>query len=368
YYPREKADKITVHHLLCHSSGVPLLTKIYENFYTDIWVKEYTDEEYIKLFCDHEHEFEPGSRFMYNSGGYYMLAVIIEEVTGKRFNEVIREKIFEPLKMTGTGCIDGTAIVPKMAAGYEYWNFRFTKTGYSSPSFHKGAGSVYSTVGDMYKWWEALQTEKLVSQKYLDLMLKAHMLLYRAGYGYGLVIGRRDLGGIRKDMNFIEHNGYYPGFNCVFTWLPESDDLIITMTNSAYNDYTLLRDQIIRILNGSDYELPRPLSLALNDCRNFREITNVISGYKNSGKNFSVRRDAINGLGFQFILDGKNDMGLEVLRFNADEYPTESYVYESLGEAYLMTGNKKLAVENFNKTLELNPKNKYAVKKLNELR
>ena len=93
YYPKEKADKITVHHLLCHSSGIPLMTKLYNDFYTDIWVKEYTDEEYVKLFCDFEHEFEPGTRFMYNSAGYYLLAVIIEKITGKKFNEIIKEKI-----------------------------------------------------------------------------------------------------------------------------------------------------------------------------------------------------------------------------------------------------------------------------------
>jgi CubicO group peptidase (beta-lactamase class C family) len=368
YYPREKADKITVHHLLCHSSGIPLLTKIYENFYTDVWVKEYSDEEYIKLFCDHEHEFEPGSRFMYNSGGYYLLAVIIEEVTGKKFNDVIKEKIFDPLQMTGTGCNDGITIVPEMATGYEYWNFRFMKTGYSSPSFHKGAGSVYSNAGDLFKWWKALQTEKLISQKYLDLMFKQHISLFRAGYGYGWVIGKRDLAEIGEDMNFIEHNGYYPGFNCVFTWLTDKDDLILTLTNSAYNDYTLIRNGIIQILHGKEYSLSRPLSLVLNDCRNLADIKNVIKDFKNSRNSFQIRRDAINGLGFYFLLDGKNDMGLEVLKFNANEYPNESYVYESLGEAYFMTGNKELALKNFERTVELNPKNKYAVKKLNELK
>ena len=368
YYPKEKADKITVHHLLCHSSGIPLMTKLYNDFYTDIWVKEYTDEEYVKLFCDFEHEFEPGARFMYNSAGYYLLAVIIEKITGKKFDKVLKEKIFEPLEMKNTGCNDGFTIVPEMAAGYEYWNFRFMKTGFSSAGFHKGAGSMYTTAGDMFKWWKALHSEKLVSGKYLDLMFEKHMPLYRAGYGYGLVIGNKDLAGTGEDIMFIEHNGYYPGFNCVFTWLTENDDLILTLTNSAYNDYVFIRNEIIKIMHGLDYNLPRPFSLALNECKNIDRIKNVISDFRSSRSRYSVRRDAVNGLGFKLILEDKKDMGLEILKFNAAEYSHESHVYESLGEAYLMTGNRELAVKNFEKTLELYPKNEFAKKRLKELK
>jgi len=78
--------------------------------------------------------------------------------------------------------------------------------------------------------------------------------------------------------------------------------------------------------------------------------------------------DAVNGLGYKFIHDNKNDLGINILQFNANEFSQSPFVYESLGEAYLMINNKQLAIKNLKKAFELDPNNVYVKKKLDELR
>ena len=94
------------------------------------------------------------------------------------------------------------------------------------------------------------------------------------------------------------------------------------------------------------------------------EHGNVI--YKKSYGQANKEWDVPNGLGFQFLLDKNRDMGLAVLEFNAEEYSSSPWVYESLAEAYVMTGDKEKAIENLKRLLEIDPNNVYASKKLEE--
>ena len=141
FYPKDKVSKITLHHLLCHSAGLPDLPKVIKDFFSDFWIKPHSTEDYIKKFCDLELQFEPGSQFQYNSAGYYILASIIEEVTGKKFDEAMKELVFDPLGMKDTECYDYYSILQKKASGYENWNYRIYNTGYADPSIFKGTGS-----------------------------------------------------------------------------------------------------------------------------------------------------------------------------------------------------------------------------------
>jgi CubicO group peptidase (beta-lactamase class C family) len=365
-FPEDKGDRVTMHQLLCHSSGIPNNLH-FENWYTELWLKEYSTQELIELFYDLDLEFPPGSQFAYSNTGYYICAAIIEKVTGKRYEEVLKEKILEPLGMESSGYMDSYAVIPKMAAGCMYWNFAFIKPPYANPSSSKGAGSIYSTVEDLFKWERALAEQKLVSKKYQDLMFEPHINM-RGGrdYGYGVVLGEERIAGIDDPIAFAEHTGNQPGFSCLLFLIPDDDHSIIVLSNVDHIDLRLMKRGLVNILYGQKADVGKPMSLVLAECETVDEIQAAIADFRKSRAAYSVRRDAVNGLAFQFLLDKRGGMGLAILEFNAAEHPRSPWVYESLAEGYLMIGNREKAIENLNTLRELDPDNAYARNKLEE--
>lgn len=367
-FPKNTGNKISIGQLLCHSSGIPD-NQYFENWYTELWMKEYSTQELIALFYGVDLEFPPGSRFAYSNTGYYISAAIIEKVTGKRYAEVLRENILEPLGMESSGFIDSDTVIPKLATGYMYWNFQFIKPPYSNPSSSKGAGSIYSTVEDLFKWDRALADSRLVSKEYQDLMFEPHISI-RSGrdYGYGVVLGEDFVAGHSESIRFVEHTGNQPGFSCLLLRIPDGSRCIIVLSNIDHIDLRSIRRGLVDILYGQRAEVRRPISLVLAECKTAEQIRAAIEGFRNSRNEYAVRRDAVNGLGFRFMSDGKPDMGLAVLEFNAGEHPRSPWVYESLAEAYLKVGEKEKAAGNLQKVLEIDPHNAYAREKLDELR
>jgi len=129
----------------------------------------------------------------------------------------------------------------------------------------------------------------------------------------------------------------------------------------------LIRRGLVNILYDRQAEVKRPISLVLAECKTTEEIQATIESFRKSRNEYAIRRDAVNGLGFQFLLDKKRDMGLAVLEFNAGEHPHSPWVYESLAEAYIMAGNREKAIGNLQKVLKIDPQNIYAKEKLEEL-
>lgn len=366
-FPRDKGNRITIHHLLSHSSGLPS-TENMDNWYSDLWHKEYTTMELVRLFYDYDLAFEPGSRFQYSNPGYYIIAAIIEKITGQKYADVLQERILKPLVMKDSGAYDYYTILPKLASAYEYWNFRYSHSEYWNPTSTVGAGGIYSTVDDLYKWDRALYTQKLLSSKCLELLFQPHTPLRGThSYGYGWVVGEQHVAGRTKPVQFVMHTGAHPGFNCLLLRLVEDGHFIVLCSNTGQTDIRVMQDGLVNILYGQSAHLKQPFSLVLERCRSLKELNAVVQKFRTSRGDYNIRRDAVNGLGFQLLLHGKKDMGLAVLEFNAEEHPRSSWVYESLAEACFMTGQKERAVIYLKKTLEFDPNNQYAKKKLKEI-
>ncbi len=366
-FPGDKGGRITIHHLLSHSSGLPS-TQNMDNWYSDLWHKEYTTLELVRLFYDYDLAFEPGSCFLYSNPGYYILAAIIEKITGKKYADVLQERILKPLEMQNSGAYDYYTILPKMASAYEYWNFRYSHSEYWNPTSTVGAGGIYSTVEDLFKWDLALNTSKLLPAKYIDLMLQPHITLRGSdSYGYGWIVGEQHVRGRKNPVHYVMHTGAHPGFNCLLMRLLDDGHFIVLFNNTGHTDIRVIQDGLVNILYGQPARLKQPLSLVLNQCQNLKELDAAFEKFRTLRQDFVIRRDAVNGLGFQLLQRGKIEMGLAVLQFNAKEHPRSFWVYESLAEAYLMSGQTEMAVINFKKILELDPDNRNALEKLNEL-
>lgn len=116
-YPKETGDKITIHHLLTHTSGIPNYTST-PNFLRDKSRNPYTPEDFVKTFNKLPLEFTPGEKFRYSNSGYFLLGYIIEKVTGKTYEQYLQEIILTPLKMANTGYDHFEVILKNRAAGY----------------------------------------------------------------------------------------------------------------------------------------------------------------------------------------------------------------------------------------------------------
>ncbi|MGK0388068.1 MAG: CubicO group peptidase (beta-lactamase class C family), partial [Maribacter sp.] len=167
-YPKENGDIITLHHLLTHTSGIPNYTSF--SGYREMMRDFISPEGIVKIFADSTLKFTPGERFSYSNSGYALLGVIIEKTTGKSFEEVLKEKILQPLKMNNTGYDNHRTVLKNRAAGYNKSGRNFTNASHIDMSVGYTAGGIYSTVEDMYLWDQALYTEKLLPKKYLDMM------------------------------------------------------------------------------------------------------------------------------------------------------------------------------------------------------
>lgn len=160
-YRKNTGNQVTIHHLLTHTSGIPSYTSL-PNFFKDVSRNPYTVDEFVKQFCSDSLAFEPGSKYSYSNSGYFVLGAIIEEVTGKTYETVLQKRILDPLHMKNTGYDHHETIITNRATGYEKTPSGYINSAYLDMSLPFSAGSMYSTVEDLYLWNQALYTEDLL--------------------------------------------------------------------------------------------------------------------------------------------------------------------------------------------------------------
>ena len=177
-YPRGK--EITIHQLLTHTSGVPHHAA--GQYDKQEKIQQYTLETRIALFKNKPLDFNPGEKFGYSDYGYILLTYIIEKASGETYEQFLKEYIFDPLSMQNTGYDDYKRIIKNRASGYTLFG---TNADYIDMSFLSGAGALYSTVQDLYRWDQALYTDKLISKKSLDTMFTPFK--DNTGYGWGVL-------------------------------------------------------------------------------------------------------------------------------------------------------------------------------------
>ncbi|MDQ2922375.1 MAG: beta-lactamase family protein, partial [Acidobacteriota bacterium] len=207
-YRKDVGEKVTVHQLLNHTSGIPSYTSL-PGFFNDVSRNPYSVDEFVKKYASNNLEFEPGSKFSYNNSGYFLLGAIIEKVTGQPYERVLKEKIFDPLGMKSTGYDHHATIIEKRASGYEKTGEGYVNAAYLDMSLPYAAGSLYSTVDDLYLWDQALYTDRVLSAQSKDLMYKPNL----NDYAYGWNITKAKLGTGTETVPSISHGGGINGFN-----------------------------------------------------------------------------------------------------------------------------------------------------------
>lgn len=366
-YRKDTGEQVTIHHLLTHTSGIPSYTSLPE-FFKDISRNPYPVDEFAKKYCSRDLEFEPGTKYKYNNSGYFLLGAIIEKVTGKTYEQALEDNILKSLGLKNTGYDRFAPIMKKRAAGYEKTHDGFVNAAYLDMSLPYSAGSLYSTVEDLHLWDQALYTDKLLSPKYKQMMFKPFL----KDYAYGWIVNKKVLKDSNETLKVNSHGGGINGFNTLLVRLIEDKHLVVLLNNTGGTKLGEMYDAILNILYEKPYDMPKK-SIAETLFRRISEsdVSTAIKQYYDlkenhfNGYDFSERE--LNNLGYQLLGAKKIKAAIEIFKLNVEAYPNAYNTYDSLAEAYQKENNKQLAIKNFEKSLELNPKNSNARIRLKRL-
>lgn len=227
YFPDcpEAWKPVTIRHLLNHTSGIKSYTSL-ADFGKNVR-KDYTREELIGLVRNLPLDFAPGTKWAYNNSGYFLLGMILEKVSGKNYETVLKEQIFSPLGMANTRLNDLSVVIPHRAEGYGYSNGNLHRGEYVSPTQPFAAGALVSTISDMAKWDAALDGEKLLKRTTLAQMWMPTKLTDGRNQNYGFGFSTDIYHGHRR----VHHGGGIDGFSTFTLRLPDDKLSVIVLTN-----------------------------------------------------------------------------------------------------------------------------------------
>ena len=243
-YPN--GEKITIHHLLTHTSGIPDVNQFSD--YNNNSKFPQTPASLIAMFKQRPLSAQPGERYGYSNSNYNLLAFIIEKVSGKSFGDFLQANIFDPLGMKDTAHDSyAPALVKNRASGYVPAGVDGLENApYLDWTMKTGNGSLYSTVEDLYKWDRALYTEKILKKSSLDKMFTKHV---DGAIGYGWFISRR------LNRNTIRINGRSPGFQGEIHRYIDDDVCVIVLGNNYSGTSSSMITDIAAIAFGEKYEV-----------------------------------------------------------------------------------------------------------------
>jgi len=224
-FPR--GDEVKIHHLLTHTSGIHSYTSD-PDFINRVTV-EVKPEELVEQIKKYSYEFNPGDKWNYNNSGYFILGYLIEKVSGMSYNKFLQENLFDPAGMKNTGVHTSSAKLDNEALGYAYQNDSVSKALNWDMSRAGGAGSLYSTVEDLFKWNEALFNGKILKKESLDPAFTPVTTKDSSKnvYGYGWLL--TEIRGLKQ----IGHNGGLHGFNSDLTRFPDQNFTVAVLLNCA---------------------------------------------------------------------------------------------------------------------------------------
>ena len=406
YLPKEKANHITIHQLLVHTSGLPhyeglpaigVSLKTFGN-------SSYSPRELAELIGKTRLINEPGEAFSYSSLGYHLLGTILEEVSQKSYAELLDESIVKPLELQNTGFGSNDFVAKELSKGYVYrevygWDWWSAENGgttteapFRDQSTAYAAGGMYSTVEDLFIWSEAVKSNRLLSLELTNKMLTPD----KQGQCYGWVRNWDDI--IEKNINvrLFGHGGALAG-NSAFIAMYDDETTIIYLSNRNNIKAEELLNQVHLRANGlkDEYKIkgyPNRSSYSefeddggMSALQDYFDRLSEHSGYTVDPSHHTMKgvmkihleagkhaiadslktaflkthnpgESMLNQVGYDFLNSDYPKFALEFFAENTQRYPHSSNAWDSLGEAYLTYGNYQNAIDCYTKAVEIGEK------------
>ena len=374
-YRGEGAESITIDELLQHSSGMqrdisdfPVSGNNFPDVVAKVNEEFFSLKERVEIISKRPLLFKPGTDFSYSSDGYDVLGRILEVVCRDSYEAVLDSLLLQPLAMNESGYKNHYVVVSKRAVGYAetYSGLERGRQIGIAPS-----GGIFSTTADLLKWEQSLYTDKVITQKSRDLIFKKGP--YSPEYGWKVndnYFGTNTADSVRAVMC----TGALPGFNSLVVRFLSDKRTIIVLENIRRLSYK--QDEIVRtladILYGRPYALPKK-SLAKELLRviqtsGIAAAESTFSSFQKAPAEYSLTEAELNSVGYYLLYDLHNvDKAVAVFKINTVQFPDSWNAFDSLGEGYMVHGDKKRAVENYRRSLVLNSDNSNAKRMIEEM-
>ena len=248
----ELDERITIHQLLTHTSGLPNYSG------NESWNKNRgqnviaTRKDLIEFVNTKPLDFDPGTSWDYCNTGYFILEMLIEILSGISYTEFLISNIFLPIGMHDTGVVNDFKLVKNQASGYYLDGYDLSPCEYVNMNVISGSGGIYSAVGDMLLWDQALHGDGLLSRASIDKMNTIYKNENGSGedYGYGVEII------VDGDKKIVWHNGGYRGFYPALYRHIDDDFAIVILTNYQFTATDKLCRELAKVALGKEYEIP----------------------------------------------------------------------------------------------------------------
>lgn len=225
---------ITVRQLLSHTSGIPNSPEGLD------FQKDYTEDQLLRLIIKDKLDFPPGTKWMYSNGGYMLLGIIIHKVSGQFYGDYLQEIAFKPLNMTSTRVNNISDIIPDRAAGYELIDDEVKNQNWVSPTLSRTSdGSIITTLNDMAKWNDALDTQKILDKDDYEAWWTPIKLNDRKTFPYGFAWFIGNVNGHK----LIHHPGTFQGFRTEIARYPDDKLDVVVWINGNYADPVFIAQQ-----------------------------------------------------------------------------------------------------------------------------
>ncbi|MBI3284821.1 MAG: beta-lactamase family protein [Burkholderiales bacterium] len=301
-----KGQKITIEHLLTHSSGI-------KNFlampgFAGIAGKQLAVGEVLDFFKNEPLEFTPGEHFAYSNSGYFLLGLIIEKISGLSYADYMAQHVFSPLDMRHTAFEGQERDAQRRVEGYTRGADGIQKVNAISANIGYAAGALVSTVDDLARWDQAIAANKLLKPASWQQALRPHVLNggQSSDYGYGWMSIK--IQGVAASA----HDGIIPGFNSFAVRIPEQKVFVAVLSNNGRLNpgAAYLAEKIAAIAIGKPFPEYKAIQLAPS------VLDQVVGAYKINAKEERI----ISRVGSQIFMQrsGKNKM--EIFPCSATEF------------------------------------------------
>ena len=255
-----QGHRVTIRQLLTHTSGIKSYTSLGPECARTMRL-DMSHDSLVALFQDKPFDFEPGTKFLYNNSGFYLLGMIIERVSGTSYAAYLAQHEFAPLGLSSTLYCDDRPLLAHRAAGYERDSGRFVNASPLSMTQPYSAGALCSTVGDLVAWQRSLVAHRLISATSTAMMSTSATLSDGSATGYGFGLGVGKLGDHRK----TGHGGGINGFLTELDYYPDDSLTVVVLANSESAKPSRLAEDIARVVLGVAAPVVKDVSLTTAD-------------------------------------------------------------------------------------------------------
>lgn len=365
-FENKPAAKVTIRQLLSHTSGMPNYD-IIKDFFPRISRQYFTREDYLKVFIDSALAFTPGTHYAYSSWGYFTLGLIMERVTKKTYDQLMKEDIFDKTGMNNSGSYYHTQIVPNRATGYDYSFGGYTSADFRDQSNTMGTGDIYSTVEDLFKFHMALSNNTLLNKELTAEMFTPGIELAKYGYGW-----------FNKQFKYTAtdsvasnfHLGMTEGFISFIRRIPSTNSMVVILCNSSPTDFFGITGNLFKVLYNKPVALKAPVHKKMETIIVKEGTAKAVESYKTmkaDTAHYYIDWISMNFLAQQLFSLKRYEDARIISENNLAEFPDKDLVQVTMGNIYVTLNKKQEAISCYRKALQITPVYEEAKNRLKEL-